>query len=77
MHAKSLQLCPALRDPMDCSHTVSSVHGLLQERILKWVAIPPPGNLPNPGIRPGSLITPALAARFFIASATGEAQKEP
>ena len=30
---------PTLRDPMDCSPQGSSVHGILQARILKWVAI--------------------------------------
>ena len=38
--AKSLQLCTALCDPMDCSPSGSSVHGILQARILEWVAIP-------------------------------------
>ena len=36
---KSLQLCPTLFDPMDCSPPGSSVHGILQARILEWVAI--------------------------------------
>ena len=39
MHGKSLQSCPALCDPMDCSLPGSSVHGILQARILEWVAI--------------------------------------
>ena len=34
------QLCPILCNPMDCSPPGSSVHGTLQARILKWVAIP-------------------------------------
>ena len=33
------QLCPTLCDPMDCSPSGSSVHGILQARILEWVAI--------------------------------------
>ena len=33
------QLCPILCDPVDCSPPGSSVHGILQARILKWVAI--------------------------------------
>ena len=37
--AKSLQLCPTLCNPMDCSPPGSSVHGILQARILEWVAI--------------------------------------
>ena len=34
------QLCPAFWDPIDCSPPGSSVHGILQARILQWVAIP-------------------------------------
>ena len=33
------QLCPTLHDPMDCSLPVSSVHGILQARVLEWGAI--------------------------------------
>ena len=40
MHAKSLQSCLTLWDLMDCSPPGSSVHGILQARILEWVAIP-------------------------------------
>ena len=39
MHAKSLQLCPTLCDPMDSSPPGSSIHRILQARILEWVAI--------------------------------------
>ena len=38
--AESLQSCPTLRDPMDCSLPGSSVHGILQARVLEWGAIP-------------------------------------
>ena len=38
--AKLLQLCPTLRNPVDCSPPGSSVHGILQARILKWIVIP-------------------------------------
>ena len=38
--AKSLQLCPTLCNPMDCSSPGSSVHGILQARVLEWVAMP-------------------------------------
>ena len=40
--------------PMDYSPTRSSVHGILQVRILAWVTCPPPGDLSNPGIEPMS-----------------------
>ena len=33
------QLCPTLRDPMDWSLPVSSVHGIFQVRVLEWDAI--------------------------------------
>ena len=40
VHAKLLQLCLTLCDPMDCSLPGFSVLGILQARILEWVAIP-------------------------------------
>ena len=44
------QSCPTLCDSMYCSPQGSSVHGILQARILEWV----PGDLPDPGIKPRS-----------------------
>ena len=44
---------------MDCSSPGSSVHGILQARILEWIAIPFSRDLPNPGVEPQS---PALQA---------------
>ena len=40
-----------------------------------WSELPcsPPGDLPGPGIEPESLMSPALAGRFFTSSVTGEA----
>ena len=40
---------------MDCSSPGFSVHGILQARILEWVAFPYPGDHPDPGIKPGLL----------------------
>ena len=40
MHAKSIQLCLSLYEPIDCSLPGYSVHGILQTRILEWVAMP-------------------------------------
>ena len=49
------QLCPTLCDPMDCSPPGSSVHGLLQARILGVGSHSLlQGNLPDTGIKPGS-----------------------
>ena len=39
MHAKSLQSCLTLSDPMDCSPPGSSVHGIFQARAMEWGAI--------------------------------------
>ena len=57
-------------DPMDCNLPSSSVHGILQARILEWVAMPPPGDLPNPGIEPESLMSSTLASKDFTTSTT-------
>ena len=48
---------------MNCSPPGSSINGILQARILEWIAISFfPEDLPDPGIKPGS---PALQGRFF------------
>jgi len=39
VHVKSLQSCPTLCNPVDCSLLGSSVHGISQVRILEWVAM--------------------------------------
>ena len=54
MHAKSLQSCPTLCDPMGCSSSGSSVQGVFQARILEWVAKPSSRGSPTPGIEPTS-----------------------
>ena len=60
VHAKSLQPYPTLYDPMDCSPPGSSVHGILQARILEWIAIQDSGDLSDPGIKYSSPEAPAL-----------------
>ena len=57
------QSYPTLCDPMDCSLPGSSVHGILQARILEWVAFPPTGDLSNSGTKPRS---PALQEDSFL-----------
>ena len=77
MCAQLLESCPTLCNPVDWTIAtppqVSSVHGILQTRILEWAAMPSSRDLPNPGIKPMSLTSPALAGRFFTTSATWEA----
>ena len=67
--AKSLQSCPTLCYPVDSNLPDLSVHGILQARILEWVACPPSGNLPAQGLNL-HFMSPALADRFFTTSAT-------
>ena len=73
MHAKSAQSCPTLCVPIDCSLPGSSVHGILQAKMLEWVAFLPPEDLLNPRIKPKSSTSPTLAGGFFTTSTTWEA----
>ena len=59
---------------MDCSLPGSSVHGILQARILEWFAMPffSPGDLPHPGIQPGS---PGLQADSLLSEPPGKPQR--
>ena len=65
MRAKSIQSCLTLCDPMDCTPLGSSVYGILQARILEWVAIPSSRGSSRPGIEPPSLMSPTLAGKFL------------
>ena len=56
------QSCLTVCDSMDYSPLGSSVHGILQVRILEWVAMPSSGDLTDPGIEPLSLAFPAWQA---------------
>ena len=73
MHAKSLQSCPTLCDPMNHSLPGSSVHGILRQEYWGGLPCPPPGDLPDPGIKPTVLMSPAMRGRFFTTSAAWEA----
>ena len=62
------QSYPTLCDPTNCSLPDSSVPGILQERILEWIAISFSRDLPNPGVEPGS---PALQADPLLSEVQG------
>ena len=68
------QSCPTLCDPMDCSPPGSSVRGILQARILEWVAIFSRGSS-DPGMEPGLLhcrwILSLLSPQGSIHTVTG------
>ena len=66
--AKSLQLCPTLCDPIDLAH-----QGFSRQEYYSGLPCPPPGDLPDLGIEPTSLVSPGLANGFFTPSATWEA----
>ena len=64
MKVNVAQSCPNLCDPMDFT-----VHGILQARILEWVAFPFSRDRPNPGIEPRS---PALQVDSLPAEPPGK-----
>ena len=62
------QLCLTLCNPICCSPPGSSVHGIFQARKLEWIAISFPGDLPDPGMRPASPVSPALQVDSLLLS---------
>ena len=74
MHAKLLQSCQTLHDPMDgIAHQAPLSMGFSRQKYWGGLPFPTPGDLSNPGIKPMSLTSPALSGRFFTISATWEA----
>ena len=70
MRAKSLQSCPTLCDPMDHSPPGSSVHGILQVRILQGVAVP---SFRGPSRPRDRTRISCVAGRFFSTELLGKA----
>ena len=68
------QLCPTLCNPMDSFPPASPVHGILQARILEWVAIPFSRGSSQPK---GQTQVSCMAGGFFTAWATREAPRPP
>ena len=73
MRSCSLQSCPTLRDPVDRSRRAPLTTGFSRQEHWRGLPCPPPGDLPDPGIKPSPLKTPALAGGLFTTSATREA----
>ena len=65
MPAKSPQLYPTLCDSMDAHPPGFSVRGFSRQEYWSELSCPPPGDLPDPGIKPASLVSPPLASGFF------------
>ena len=69
MCTQLLQLGLTFCDPIDCSSPSSSVHGIIQARILEWVAISfSRGDLTDSGIKPMSLVAPTFQAESLFLS---------
>ena len=74
VHAKLLQLCLTLCDPMDyiaCQVPLSMEFS--RQEYWSEFPCPPPEDCPNPGIKTASLMSPALAGRLFTTSTTWQA----
>ena len=50
---------------------MTPVYGISQARMLEWKNMPPPGDLPDPGIEPASPVSPALAGGLFTTKPPG------
>ena len=80
VRAKSLQSCPTLCNPVNHSWSGSFVHGIFsRQEYWSGLPYPLPGDLPDPGIKPTSLTSPALAlaGRFFTTEPPGKLGKNP
>ena len=65
-----VQLCAT---PWTVAHPAPLLMGFSRQEYWSGLPLPSPGDLPDPGIKPASLVSPALAGRFFTTGATWEA----
>ena len=72
MDAKSLQSCLTLCDPMDVAHQAPLSMGFARQEYRSGLPCPPPGDPPNPEIKPVCLTSPILAGGFFTTNTTWE-----
>ena len=70
MHVKSLQSCLILCDPVNRSPPVPLFMGFSRQEYWSRFPCPSPGDLPDPGIKPASFMSLALAGGFFTTRAT-------
>ena len=73
----SLQSCPALCDPWTVARQAPLSMGFSRQEYWSELPCPPPGDLSILEIEPMSLISSALAGRFYTTSAIWEAQEGP
>ena len=72
MHA---QLCPTLCNLMDCSPHARLSIGFFRQGCCSGLPFPIPRDIPNSGIEPAFLASPALAGRFFTTAPPGKPPK--
>ena len=70
--AQLLQSCLTLCNPVNCSPPGSSVHGILQQEYWGGLPRPTPGDLPDPRIKPLSLMSSALAGGSLLPASPGK-----
>ena len=68
------QSCLTLCDPMDVVHQAPLFMGFSRQAYRSGLPFPPPGDLPDPGIKPVFPASPALAGRFFTTELPGKPQ---
>ena len=73
MPAKSLQSHATLCNPMNCSPQTLLCMRFSRQEYWRELLCPPPGDLLDLGIKPASLMSPALAGGFFTTNTTWEA----
>ena len=73
VHTQSLCLVQFFETPWTVAHQAPLSMGFSRQEYWSGLPCPPPGDLPDPGIEPSSLISPALAGGFFTTSTTWEA----
>ena len=71
--AKSSQSRLTLADPWTVAHQAPLSMEFYRQECWSGLSFPPPGDLPNPGIKPVSLMSPILAGGFFTTSTQGMA----
>ena len=70
MNVVAAQSSPTPCNPMDCKLQAALSMGLSRQEHWGGLPCPPPGDLPDPGTEPVSLMSPALAGGFFTTRTT-------
>ena len=69
--------CESLCDPMDVAYQVPLAMGFPRQEHWSGLPFPPPGDLPDPGIEPVSVASPASAGGFFTTALLGKPYLSP